>query len=369
MESQKKSENKLVTEFKREDLDISAFSDEDIEFYNKILKPKTEDVESYGVRKSKEEKENFIKALKERYKDKDEIEIRTYKNWKCFWETNNIVIGDLNNCDFILTAHYDTPPKGGENISVRDFLEKYKKPVKGKGFQMHQVKAGFIKRFICIELQYSYFFSVLSFLLIVLFFKFQYFQLQILIALGIIITIIPVLKLKLMNKPCNYCFNDNSLGIIMALQLYKEFNYKSAVILFDNEENGLIGSSLMKKEVNGLNKPVINFDTICLGNSLVFNYSKDFNEKTFNSNEIIEYLKNKDEWEEAGIKINYEVNQDHINFSNYLWISYATIVKVHNHIFIKKGPIHTNNDNLFLIDRFNDYRVKLINVLSKIKTK
>lgn len=373
MDRQKKNENKnkLVAEFKREDLDVSAFSDEDIEYYNKILKPKIDGTESYGIRKSKEEKERFITELEEKYKG--EIQIKSYGRWKSFWKTNNIVIGDLNKCDFILTAHYDTPPQTKGNETIKDFLERYEAPV--KGFQIHQVKAGVINKIFYMVLQNSWF-SFLIFLLSA-FLLWNYFTIEInnfflsiIVFAGLstimVVTFASFIKLVSNWGSCLVCFNDNSLGVVMALQLYKEFEGKGAVILFDNEENGLIGSGLMKDEINKLNKPVINFDTICLGNSLIFNYSKYFKEKTKNASEIIEYLRNKDAYKGNGIKLNYEVAQDHINFSNYLWISYATIVNVHNQTFIKKGPIHTYEDNEFLIERFKDYKKILITVLNKI---
>ena len=59
----------------------------------------------YPVRRSKEEKENFINYIKE--------ETKKY-NISCNLETlenkhNNIVIGNLETAKVVYTAHYDTP--------------------------------------------------------------------------------------------------------------------------------------------------------------------------------------------------------------------------------------------------------------------
>ena len=59
--------------------------------------------EKFPIRRSKEQKEEFIKYVKEEISGYN-VDVETLEK-----EHNNILIGDVENAKVVFTAHYDTP--------------------------------------------------------------------------------------------------------------------------------------------------------------------------------------------------------------------------------------------------------------------
>ena len=61
-------------------------------------------LDSYQVRKTKKQKTRFIELLKQELNEEIMIEEGNFP------KSRNIIVGDLNKCQYILGAHYDTAP-------------------------------------------------------------------------------------------------------------------------------------------------------------------------------------------------------------------------------------------------------------------
>lgn len=86
------------------------------------------------------------------------------------------------------------------------------------------------------------------------------------------------------GKPNPHTANDNTSGVITLCELYltmdEEIRKNTALIFFDNEENGLIGSSYFAKrhkKEDLKNKLVLNFDCVSDGDHLLFVFKKAAN--------------------------------------------------------------------------------------------
>lgn len=199
----------------------------------------------HPVRRSKEQKNNFIKYTKEELK-KYNVNI----NAETIDKHTNIIIGDVSKAKVIYTAHYDTPAS-----SVFPNLM----------FPRNKI------------LSYIY---VFSYAFIIVFFSFVFaFLLQeifnlnqdvfIGVYLGIYLLLFYVCTRLVPNKNN---INDNTSGVATIFSLVSEAkNNDVAYILFDNEEKGKLGSkAYSKKYIDVLkDKLVINFDCVGNGNSII----------------------------------------------------------------------------------------------------
>ena len=85
----------------------------------------------------------------------------------------------------------------------------------------------------------------------------------------------------LIAGPANkHTANDNTSGVITLCEIWSKLTDEQkqdvALVFFDNEEIGLVGSSIFKKQYGKImeNKLLINFDCVSDGDNILFSVSK-----------------------------------------------------------------------------------------------
>jgi len=184
-----------------------------IELFNEIIN-------NYGARYTKIQKELFCEFT-QNYLHNINI------NCKIERERNNanIVIGDIDNAELVISAHYDTS---------------------------NEYRYAFIS-----GVTYNYFSSIKYFL--------------------------SSYKSNATAKTKNnvYNYNDNTSGVYCILELAKLNNKRVAFVLFDKEENNLKGSRIFYKKHKSIfeNKLLLNLDCVGCGDYLGIVYYTYFNEQ------------------------------------------------------------------------------------------
>ena len=205
---------------------------------------------NYQVRKTHKQKTAFIELLKNELKDR-QIIVETGGITKC----RNIIVGDIEQAEFILGAHYDTQPV----LPFPNFLTPKNIPA---------------------YLLYVLFVSMIFFLitLAVMLGGKALFQNNELASVFARLTLGVLLLLMLFGPANKHTANDNTSGVITLIEaMHDEFiQKKAAFVFFDQEELGLFGSSFFAKKHKNImkNKLLINFDCVSDGDHLMFIYSK-----------------------------------------------------------------------------------------------
>ena len=207
-------------------------------------------LENYQTRRSKKQKEAFITLLSQHF---PYLHIQNFRFLKC----NNIIIGDVKNAKVIISAHYDTCTQlPFPNIVIP------KNPI--------------------LSVLYGFLWIIPILVLICL----TNFAIGALIKdphlLGLLNPFLYcALVLLLFAGPANkHNANDNTSGVIALCELIQILNPEArnnaAFIFFDQEENGLIGSSLFRKEYKNIieDKLLINLDCISDGDYILVSASK-----------------------------------------------------------------------------------------------
>ena len=220
----------------------------DKELYRGIL------MGDYKRRNTKKDKQAFINLLKETFQYFEPISFTLPAIFLPFIKGKNLVIGDVDNADVILTAHYDTPsvPPGNYLFSQKHFVLRIKNSTFYRTLIAFPVLA-------CIAFNFT----------VCMFYLFTKVRQLSSHYVGIVIVTAILTSLFLAGyslfAPNKNNANDNSSGVCMVLHLYQEIP-NIAVILFDNEEKGKFGSKAMKSAFQNdpryKGKLFINFDTI-----------------------------------------------------------------------------------------------------------
>ena len=205
----------------------------------------------WQVRKTKKQKLAFIRLMQSHFPELRVEESQIIHN-------RNLVAGDLETAEFILSAHYDT-------CAVLPFPNF----VMPKNILMTVLYS----LLICIPFFLIAFgFNFLLALVTDNFFV-HYWSSFILI-IGLIILVF------FAGIPNRHTANDNTSGVITLCELMErmpeEMRKKVLFVFFDNEENGLLGSAffrkLHKKELN--NKLILNFDCVSDGDHILLVLNK-----------------------------------------------------------------------------------------------
>lgn len=212
--------------------------------------------QSYQVRKTKQQKIEFIEFLSERFP-----KIQVEKGG--FPKSRNLVFGDVNKAKVVITAHYDTCAA----LPFPNFIT---------------------PKNILFTLLYSVLIVIPFFILSGL----VYFLLDAITgnytisyygsALVLFMTVFVVF---IAGKPNKNTANDNTSGVITVLELLSTLSVDErgqyAFVLFDNEESGLFGSAYFKKrhKKDMKNKLLINLDCVGDGDNIMFVYSSKAKKK------------------------------------------------------------------------------------------
>ncbi len=218
----------------------------------------------YGIRNTKQQKKDFIDYLKKEYPNLKE------EKSKGIISSNNLIIGDVDKADIVFSAHYDTPAvmPFPNFLAPKNFLITI-------GYQI--AVAGIL--LILLTLTDVLVFAIFDYInfnsdmdvFIVIFVNY-----------GVIILFLYVL---MFGKPNKNNANDNTSGIITLIEIYSKLEEKekekTAIVFFDNEEKGLIGSREFKKRHKEKMKTtlLVNFDCVSDGDNLLIIQSKNAQKK------------------------------------------------------------------------------------------
>lgn len=200
----------------------------------------------YQVRKTKAQKQAFIDLMKEHY---PELQIEEGG----LIRSRNIVIGNVDEARVVLGAHYDTCARlpFPNMIAPRNFLFSV-------GYSL-LVSVPFI--------------LLMMFCLAFLNSRNDNFLLNYWISFAVMMAV--MLYMMMLGKPNEHTANDNTSGVITLLELLAgltaEERKKICVVLFDNEENGLLGSSQFHKKHKDAMKEklLINLDCVSDGDHML----------------------------------------------------------------------------------------------------
>lgn len=204
----------------------------------------------FQMRKTKKQKSSFIALLKEHLPDLQVQETGLMKS-------RNLILGDVNTAKIILCAHYDTCAR----MIIPNFITP-KNPLLSILYSLLLIIPMGIVVFL------------LNFLLG---FVSDNFFLHYIVSVVVWLTLLCLMVAGPANKNTA---NDNTSGVILLCELYQamtaEEKEKTAVVFFDNEELGLIGSSCFRKQYKTriAQTLIINFDCVSDGDYFLIAVSK-----------------------------------------------------------------------------------------------
>lgn len=201
-------------------------------------------LESYQVRKTKKQKTEFIEFLQKELK----VDIQIEEGG--LLKSRNLIVGDLETAEYVLSAHYDTQPV----LPFPNFLT----PKNLFIYMLFNIA-------IIIPL------LVLSIGVEVLVIKMTHSSLLGMIANWIVV--IAFLWMLMGGIANQHTANDNTSGVIALLEVIQNplLKDKVACVFFDHEEVGLFGSMYFNKKHKEVmkNKLLINFDCVGDGDTMM----------------------------------------------------------------------------------------------------
>ena len=207
-------------------------------------------LEHYQVRKNAKQKLAFIELLRSHMPQLTVQEGGFPKN-------RNLIIGDLEKAKLVLTAHYDTCAR----LPVPNFITP-KNPLLSVLYSLILIIPmaaivfilDLLLRALGAEFWFMYWFSLVAWF--------------------------ALLALMMVGPANKHTANDNTSGVITLCEIYEALSeterQQVALVFFDNEENGLIGSSYFRKvyKTQMADKLLINFDCVSDGNHILLAISK-----------------------------------------------------------------------------------------------
>lgn len=212
-------------------------------------------LDKYQVRKSRKQKTAFINLMEEHFPD---IQIQEGG----FPKSRNLILGDVEKAEVILTAHYDTCAW----LPFPNFITP-KNPL--------------------IYILYSILIIVPIFVpVLLLSVLMRTFISDPMLHYWICIAAYLLLFYLLLAGPANkHTANDNTSGVITLCEIYQQLSdeerAKVAFVFFDNEEQGMMGSAFFKSQYKKLMKEklLMNFDCVSDGDTILVAVSKTARKK------------------------------------------------------------------------------------------
>ena len=208
-------------------------------------------LEKYQVRKTKEQKTQFIELLQKELQGYD-ISIEQGGMFK----SRNIVVGNLETCDVVLGAHYDTAPE----LPFPNFLAP-------KNILAYLVYTFLIVLAFMVVMTIGVFVGLLLTDNVVIIMLIEY---------GIMFLL---LGCMMFGKANIHTANDNTSGVITLIEALHDDNIKDKVccVFFDHEEVGLFGSSFFANKHKNImkDKLLINFDCVSDGDTIMLVVNKN----------------------------------------------------------------------------------------------
>ena len=217
-------------------------------------------LEKYQVRKTKKQKQAFIGWLKTHLSGMG----YTLKEDKYSKSGNNLIVGDVETAEIIITAHYDTQPNAFFPL-VMAFSN-------WGSFIFSQIVI-----LLPLSLIYLCCFAVVS--------AFAGAAVASVVCMWLLFAYCIQILCGVANR---HTSNDNTSGVATLIAILEdvpeEERKKICLVFFDQEELGLIGARKFHKKYKRIveNKPLINFDCVADGDTLTFVVKKKFkNSKYF----------------------------------------------------------------------------------------
>lgn len=295
-------------------------------------------LENHQTRKTKKQKQAFIDLLTEHF---PQTQIQAGKYFGC----RNLVVGDPEKAEFLLSAHYDTCAA----MPLPNFITP-KKPV--------------------LTVLYSLL-IILPMLALVMLLNIGLNQISTNYWLNYAISLVVyfgMLSLMIFGPANKHTANDNTSGVITLCELMgtlpEDLQEKVCFIFFDQEETGLIGSYFFRKKYKEVikDKLLINFDCVSDGDHLLLAATKAAREK-YEDRFIASFVGND---EKVILLDNLEkvyYPSDHAGFPMAMA---AAALKHNKHIGYYMDRIHTPRDIVFdeknitllceCVRRFLEYR-------------
>ena len=207
-------------------------------------------LENHQVRKSYKQKSAFIELLKGQFPG---LWVQDFSLWKC----RNLIVGDIASADIILSAHYDTCAQ----LPFPNFISP-KKP-------LLSILYGFVPVAFLVAV------TLLANISVGLFTADP--SIHKIVSLAVYFGLFIMMFAGPANK---HTANDNTSGVIVLCELLQvlspDTRKKVAFVFFDQEELGLIGSSLFRKQYKKVlgDKLLINFDCVSDGDHILVSASK-----------------------------------------------------------------------------------------------
>ncbi len=213
-----------------------------------MIKKPIDVLANYEIRKSKKQKTAFIEAVAA-YANENGYSAKIEKDK---FGSRNIVIGDSERAEFLVTAHYDTCA----SIGIPNFIT----PCNPVGFLLCQI---FV---------FALFFAAAFLVALVVSVLSHNSQLTLWSAY---ITCFGMMLLMMFGPANRHTANDNTSGVVTLLEIMSALpeNLRDRVcfVLFDLEEAGIIGSSSYRKahKAAAQRQIVLNLDCVGDGDEIV----------------------------------------------------------------------------------------------------
>jgi len=214
--------------------------------------------EKYQIRKSKKQKTAFIEYISE---------LARNEGWavnieKGSFGVRNIVLGDPNSAKLIYAAHYDTCSR----LPFPNFLT----PKNIGVYVLYNL--AIVIGFLAVAFVLGFLLGMLGVWLNMS---------ESLGAFAAEIAYFAILVLLFCGPANKHTANDNTSGVTVLLGIMKslpaELRDKAAIVFFDQEEMGLLGSEAFAKKHKNVrqNTPLINFDCVSDGENILIVTKKD----------------------------------------------------------------------------------------------
>lgn len=306
-------------------------------------------LDQYQIRKTYKQKQAFIEFMRSHAHEHGyKLEEQHYKRGR----GKNLIVGNPETAEIIVTAHYDTPPNALMPIATI---------VGNVPMYIISQLLVFLPVFVIfwiLQLLITAIFGDIGILSAPTFF----FGIDIFVFIMLILWCFQMM-MGLANK--NNA-NDNTSGVSVLLSLLedlpREQRSKVCFVFFDEEEKGLEGSKSFKKfyyeEIRF--KPLINFDCVGYGKHLMFITKREFRETEFN--ELLTETTNK----KALVKEarHYIYPSDQLIFKNSVGVAALHKAPVFGYYLSR---LHSRFDNRFSSDNIEALNQIMIEFIKKIE--
>lgn len=283
-------------------------------------------IDQYQVRKTYAQKTKFIDWLSSQSEQMG-YDLKIEKHNKC----RNLIVGNVETADVILSAHYDTQPNFIFPIFM--FFSNYPAFILSQLIPMIPFIVLY-PIFFSLTVQSGNLIYLLFFTLLIILYAFH-------IVGGFA------------NK---HTVNDNTSGVATLLTTMRTLDPKDrdkvCFVFFDLEEVGLVGSGLFKKQHKEVmkQKPLINFDCVANGNEILFVSKKSF----INSQNYSDFVASADVMlKPAKFKraLTHIYTSDQIIFNNSVGVVAAKKIPILGYYLDR---IHTRYDTIFQYENIID---------------